>query len=68
MKEFDPPPLTNYVDPATIDNIEKARRKPPKPMPAKKRDDNAVEEHKERINKMRELYGLFVKMEHEVEG
>ena len=29
---------------------------------------HAIEEHKARINKMRELYGLFVKMESEVEG
>jgi hypothetical protein len=69
LKELDPPPLSNYIDPTTIDNIEKARRKPPKPGQAKpKKDENAVVEHKARINKMRELYGLFVKMEGEVEG
>ena len=28
LKELDPPPLSNYVDPATIDSINKARKDP----------------------------------------
>jgi hypothetical protein len=29
LKELDPPPMSNYVDPSTIDSITKARKKPP---------------------------------------
>ena len=28
LKELDPPPLSNYVDPSTIDSINKARKDP----------------------------------------
>jgi len=42
LKELDPPPLTNYIDPATIENIERARRKPPQHGKAKKKDEGAV--------------------------
>ena len=28
LKELDPPPLSNYLDPATIESIEKARKDP----------------------------------------
>ena len=31
LKELDPPPMSNYVDPSTIDSITKARKKPPLP-------------------------------------
>ena len=27
LKELDPPPMTNYIDPSTIDNIMKSRKK-----------------------------------------
>jgi hypothetical protein len=66
LKELDPPPISNFVDPATIESITKARRKPP--MPGKqKKEENAGEDHKKRIQQMRELYGLFLKMEEETE-
>lgn len=68
MKELDPPPLHNYIDPATVDNIVDKRRKPAQHT-APKNNANAAKEHKERIEKMKELYGLFVKMEeHELPG
>ena len=28
LKELDPPPLSNYIDHSTIENIQKARRDP----------------------------------------
>ena len=28
LKELDPPPVSNYVDPSTIDSINKARKDP----------------------------------------
>lgn len=53
--------MTNYVDPGTIDNIKDKRKK------AEQIKTPVVfqqgTEHMERIAKMKELYGLFVKME-----
>ena len=71
LKEFDAPSLSNYIDPDTIDKIQ-AAKKPPmhtrgksghKTGKKKVVDQNAVEENKARILKLRELYGLFVKMD-----
>jgi hypothetical protein len=53
LKELDPPPMSNYIDHDTIDNIHKMRRKqasvnkgkPPKGP----RDENAASEHVARI-------------------
>lgn len=66
LKELDPPPISNFVDPSTIESITKARKKPP--MPQKPKDQAAPgEDHKKRIQQMRELYGLFLKMEEETD-
>jgi hypothetical protein len=47
LKEFDPPSLTNYLDPETIENITKMRKKPPLPTKMKsKQDDHSGEEHR----------------------
>ena len=45
LKEFDPPPMSNYVDVGTIDNIHKSRRKkgngkPPKAPRGGEENDN----------------------------
>ena len=56
--------MSNYIDPDTIDNIMKSRKKTEQikvPVQAQP----AGTEHHERIAKMKELYGLFVKMENE---
>ena len=64
MKELDPPPLENYIDPDVIDKI-KAASKPPPVMRKNivKNDKNAglsaKEENKIRIEKMKQLYGLY---------
>lgn len=68
LKELDPPPMSNYIDVETIDNIQKTRRKrvgsrhgrPPK---APREDDECKKEHQARIQKMKELYGMFINME-----
>jgi len=70
LKEFDAPDLANYIDPDTIDKIN-AAKKPPLHLKNKTannankkvKDPNVLEENKARIQKMKELYGLFVKME-----
>lgn len=71
LKEFDAPSLSNYIDPDTIDKIN-AAKKPPMHnrgksgnRTGKKKvvDHDAIEENKARVQKMRELYGLFVKMD-----
>lgn len=71
LKEFDAPSLSNYIDPDTIDKIHAAKKPPIQNRGksgiknGKKRvvDQSAVEENKARILKLRELYGLFVKMD-----
>lgn len=46
LKELDPPPLSNYIDPSTIESIQKARRDPAslvkKPSSGSKKDDAAT--------------------------
>ena len=75
MKEFDAPSLTNYIDPDTMDKITAARK--PQAMAGKMRKAKAneqpskkevQEEHRQRIQKMKELYGMFMKMEKEENG
>lgn len=75
MKEFDAPSLTNYIDPDTIDKIAAARK--PQAMAGKMRKAKAKdepsrtevqEEHRQRIQKMKELYGMFMKMEKDENG
>jgi hypothetical protein len=62
LKEFDPPALSNYIDPATVESIVNKRRSTKRP-PSSKKPANSNAEHLERIAKMRELYGMFVQME-----
>lgn len=62
LKELDPPPMSNYVEPATLDNIMNKRQKYLPPT-GKVITVPGQSEHLERIAKMKELYGLFVKME-----
>ena len=69
LKELDPPPITNYIDVGTIDSIHGARRKQgTKPPKAPRADENNNQEHLARIQKMKELYGMFCKMEKEEAG
>lgn len=66
LKEFDPPPVSNYIDAGTVENIVNKRRKTQRPITGKKANQNNAgdgREHQERIAKMRELYGMFVAME-----
>ena len=71
LKELDPPPLSNYVDVQTIDNIKKARKDPQSLI---KKPDNRTQAQKEaqnkkendaRIKKMKEMYNMFIQMEKE---
>jgi hypothetical protein len=61
--------VSNYVEAETIENIHKMRRKQTsvgrgaKPPKAPRGDENNNADHVARIKKMKELYGLFVKME-----
>ena len=69
LKELDPPSYSNYIDSGTLDNILNMRSKRPpsgqrQKLPKESRTNGT--EHAERIAKMKELYGLFVKMEEEV--
>ena len=69
LKELDPPSYSNYIDTGTIDTILNLRSKrPPSGQRQKATKDQKASgtEHAERIAKMKELYGLFVKMEEEV--
>ena len=71
LKELDPPPMTNYVDGATIDSINKARRDPASLV--KKASGNTKDSadqkaenlanNKKRVEKMKQMYQMFVKME-----
>lgn len=36
LKEFDPPPVSNYIDATTVDNIVNKRRKTQRPITGKK--------------------------------
>lgn len=72
LKELDPPPLENYIDPDVIDKI-KAASKPP---PALKRKNilepagslSAKEENRQRIEKMKKLYGLYKQFQEQEEA
>jgi len=69
LKELEPPPVENYIDPDVIDKI-KAAAKPP---PALKRKQilepsgniSAKEENRLRIEKMKKLYGLYKQFQEE---
>lgn len=67
LKEFDAPSVHNYIDPDTIDKIHAAKKPPLHAAKAKEKKGNPqqLEENKQRIQKMKELYGLFVKMENQ---
>ncbi len=62
LKEFDPPPMENYVDSDIIDKI-KQQGKPPLLKKgngsSKGSGKSAKEENLERIAKMKQLYGLY---------
>ena len=63
LRELDPPPMSNYVDPDVIDNI-KNMAKPP--MIQKKPQNSglsAKEENKLRVDKMKQIYGLYKKFQ-----
>ena len=71
LKEFDAPDLANYIDPDTIDKINKTHKAPPF-VPGRKQSKGAKnektskeikDENRKRIMKMKELYGMFVQME-----
>ena len=77
LKELDPPPLSNYVDPSTIDSIRKARKDPAslvkKPGSGKDKTDHEskkenLEKNRQRIAKMKDMYNMFLKMEAEQRG
>lgn len=63
LKELEPPPLENYIDPDVIDKIRGAS-KPPiigrKNIMEKGKDHvSAKEENRQRVEKMKKLYGLY---------
>ena len=67
LKEFDPPPFSNYIDPETLDKIKNSHKQVgfirkdtqgQKPLSMK-------EENKIRIEKMKQLYGLYKQFEEE---
>jgi hypothetical protein len=71
LKELDPPPLENYIDPDVIDKI-RAASKPPtikrKQITDKTKDQlSAKEENRLRIEKMKKLYGLYKQFQEEEE-
>jgi hypothetical protein len=72
LKEFDAPNLANYIDPDTIDKINAAHRNPKSLIKSKenktKDKKDILRENRERIAKMKELYGMFVKMENAEAG
>lgn len=74
MKELDPPPMTDYVDKATIDSIKKARKDPASLVKKAGSKDTAEQKaenlakNKQRVEKMKEMYKMFVKMEKEQKG
>lgn len=75
LKEFHAPDVANYIDADTVDKITAERR--PKALAgtikkgqSKQKDEKqlkkeAQEEHRQRIQKMKELYGMFMRMEAE---
>ena len=72
MKEFDAPALENFIDPDVIDKI-RSQSKPPMVkrktiVSSKQEQTNAKDENKIRIEKMRQLYGLFQQCQEEDEN
>lgn len=69
LKELDPPPLENYIDPDVIDKIRAASKPPnvPRKTIAQKSDNqiSAKEENRLRIEKMKQLYGLYKQFQEE---
>ena len=73
LKELDPPPLSNYIDPSTIESINKARKNPAalvKKAQSNNKDTDQdrqqnLDKNKKRIAKMKEMYSMFLKMEKE---
>eukprot|EP00347_Sterkiella_histriomuscorum_P006673 403351872 len=70
LKELDPPPLENYIDPDVIDKIRAASKPPNVPRkniikPGEKGGISAKEENRLRIEKMKQLYGLYKQFEEE---
>lgn len=65
LREFDAPDLANYIEPETIDKINACKKQPVIITKKKKgvTDESAKKEHETRIQKMKELYGMFVKMD-----
>ena len=70
LKEFDAPNLANFVDPDTFDKINASKKTTPflkgnkkPPRHGEKTSEEVLQENKARIMKMKELYGMFVKME-----
>lgn len=65
--------MANYIDADTVDKITAARRpkalagtiKKTKPKDETQQRKEVQEEHRQRIQKMKELYGMFMKMEAE---
>ena len=75
LKELDPPPLSNYVDPGTIESINKARKNPANLVkksngtkdPELEKKQN-LDNNKKRIAKMKKMYSMFLKMEKNENG
>ena len=68
--------MANYVDPATIESIQKARRDPAslvkKPQSGKQQTSaqekaSNLDANKKRIAKMKEMYSMFIQMEKDQE-
>ena len=71
LKEFDAPNAADYIDPDTIDKIMASHKTPIIKKGGKKKekktDEEVLKENKERIRKMKELYGMFVAVQNEQE-
>ncbi len=75
LKELDPPPLSNYVDPGTIESINKARKNPANLVkksngtkdPELEKKQN-LDNNKKGIAKMKKMYSMFLKMEKNENG
>lgn len=67
LKEFDAPDVRDFIDPDTIDKINNTHKLPPHLRPKKDEKDKKqiLQENKARIQKMKEMYNMFMKMENE---
>lgn len=66
LKEFDAPDVRDYIDPDTMDKIAAAHKLPLHAATKKiggKDKKQILEENKARVNKMKEMYAMFMKME-----